>query len=111
MSVGLQSFFLQYVVMLNINVQSYTFDWFGFGFWPCMKTSKPNHKCKKKKTFMHSDSTYLFIYQVHMHFYTNSSAKKKKKKGICEDFKIGLLKENLPQHKPGWYQFTVKINI
>lgn len=46
-----------------------------------------------------------------MHFYTNSSAKKKKKKGICEDFKIGLLKENLPQHKPGWYQFTVKINI
>lgn len=110
MSVGLQSFFLQYVVMLNINVQSYTFDWFGFGFWPCMKTSKPNHKCKKKKNF-HALRFNIFIYLSSTYAFLYKFFCKKKKKGICEDFKIGLLKENLPQHKPRWYQFTVKINI
>lgn len=94
MSVGLQSFFLQYVVMLNINVQSYTFDWFGFGFWPCMKTSKPNHKCKKKKNFhalrfnifIYLSSTYAFLYK----FFCK---KKKKKKAFVKISRSVCLKK------------------
>lgn len=101
MSVGLQSFFLQYVVMLNINVQSYTFDWFGFGFWPCMKTSKPNHKCKKKKKLSCTQIQHIYLFIKYICISIQILLQKKKKAFVKISRSVCLKKTYLSTNHVG----------